>query len=49
MREDKYKVNFPKKRWKCTKCVHKWREFIPMKCPNCDALFGIVRSREAEG
>ena len=27
--------------YKCSRCGHVWKEFMPMKCPNCDALFGI--------
>ena len=40
---DQHKVRFDKEEWHCKGCGHIWVEFLPLKCPNCDALFGIKK------
>ena len=39
-------TSFPKKKYRCSNCGYIWMEFMPLKCPKCDALFGLKEAEE---
>jgi len=43
--ESVYKTDFSKDLWYCTHCGHEWEEFLALKCPNCDRIFGIKKKK----